>query len=213
MCIRVLLAVVFPDYGTFDLETLSADVLGREAARSRKSHALRAIDGEALFAFRDPLVRETIHALKYGRRRELASVFGECLADVIAEECAYEALFGGVVLIVPIPLSRERLFERGFNQSELIAEKMIAQLPEGSAALSDILVRTENTEHQTRMGSRAERFANAHGCFVLDSGANVRGAHIILLDDVITTGATMQEARRVLLDAGARRVSCLAVAH
>lgn len=213
MCIRVGLAVVFPDHSVFDLSRLSADLLRTEAARSGKSHTLRAVDGEAVFAFRDPLVREAIHALKYSRRRELANVFGECLADMIAEECAYEALFGGVVQVVPIPLSRERLFERGFNQSELIAEKMIAQLPEGSAALSNVLLRVANTEHQTRMGSRAERFANARSCFVLNSRANVRGAHILLLDDVITTGATMQEARRILLDAGARRVSCLAVAH
>lgn len=213
MCIRVGLAVVFPDHDIFDFDALSADTLRDEAARCGKSRTLSAINGEAMFAFRDPLVRSAIHALKYGRRCELAGVFGACLADTIAEECAYEALFGGVVHLVPIPLSRERLLERGFNQSELIAKEMLRVLPEGSAMLSLVLQRTTNTEHQTRMGSRAERFANARGCFSLSPETDVRGAHIILLDDVITTGATMQEARRILLDAGARRVSCLAVAH
>lgn len=213
MCIRVGLAVVFPDHDIFDFDALSADTLRDEAARCRKSRTLSAINGEAMFAFRDPLVRGAIHALKYGRRRELASVFGACLADTIAEECTYEALFGGVVHFVPIPLSRERLLERGFNQSELIARALVAALPQGSAAYADFLTRTKDTEHQTRMHSREARTENARNAFSVRAPNTVRAKRIVLIDDVITTGATMVEARRTLIDAGAREVTCLAVAH
>lgn len=213
VCIRIVLDTIFPKTEIYDWETCTADFLIENAGRALHTRTLRDISGEALFTYRDPIVREAIHALKYRRNRHVAGILGECLADKIAEECAYEKLFGGNMLIVPIPLSRERFLERGFNQSMLIAEALVAALPSGSAAVSEILVRTIDTDHQTRMRTRKERAENTRGVFSVRNQEKINGKHILLVDDVATTGATMREARTALLDAGARRVTCLAVAH
>ncbi|MCI0542404.1 hypothetical protein L0Y69_01445 [bacterium] len=139
------------------------------------------------------------------------------------ESCPPERLFsragGGVVkkrgqfLLVPIPLSKERLQKRGFNQSELIAKYLTRLAPEIFENRSDILARIKNTEHQTLLKNREERLKNLKGSFVVKNPDAIRGKIITLIDDVATTGTTLIEARRALLAAGARRVYGATVAH
>jgi ComF family protein len=113
--------------------------------------------------------------------------------------------------IVPVPLARERLRERGYNQSWELARRLGRAL--GRDACADALFRVRDTAHQLHL-HRAERGANLSGAFVVTPrhAAWVRGAELALVDDVLTTGATAQAAVRTLLAAGARDVRLWVVA-
>ena len=114
--------------------------------------------------------------------------------------------------IVPVPLARERLRERGYNQSWELARRLGRAL--GCEARADALFRVRDTAHQLRL-HRAQRGANLSGAFVVTPrhAAWVRGADVALVDDVLTTGATAQAAARTLLAAGARDVRLWVVAR
>jgi ComF family protein len=141
--------------------------------------------------------REIIHHLKYADRVSLAKPLGRIL-----KECLNAHDFQGA-LILPVPLHRSRERSRGFNQSELIA----AQL--GRPVSTRLLRRRKNTPSQTGL-SRNERKRNLAGAFELS--AKVSGT-IIVVDDVYTTGSTMNEVTRTLKRGGAERVEVLTVAR
>lgn len=116
--------------------------------------------------------------------------------DVLAERAA----------LIPVPLARDRERERGYNQSELLAREIAEswRLP----VWSSVLLRARKTKTQTRL-TPGERLANVAGAFSAASGAGpkLRGAHVVLVDDVITTAATMNACAQALFDAGARIIS------
>ncbi|MBK7613832.1 MAG: ComF family protein [Vitreoscilla sp.] len=113
--------------------------------------------------------------------------------------------FDAVNWVLPMPVSARRLRERGFNQSWELARPLARALR--LAARHDLLLRWRETEHQTGL-SREERNANLRGAFMPAPGARacLGGAHVALVDDVLTTGASAAEAARTLLEAGAARV-------
>jgi ComF family protein len=117
-------------------------------------------------------------------------------ADVVDERSA----------VVPVPLSRERLRDRGFNQCEIIARKVAARWE--IECSSDALRRSESARSQTRL-TPEERLSNVAGAFSVPDSARdaVRGRHLILLDDVVTTGATLRSCASALFAAGARTLS------
>jgi ComF family protein len=143
-----------------------------------------------------------VHALKYGGWRKVARPMGARMArtdwpvDVIAERAA----------LIPVPLARDRHRERGYNQSELLAGVVAGRwsLP----VWTDVLQRQRKTKTQTRL-TPGERLANVAGAFSVAPGAGprLRGAHVLLVDDVITTAATLNACAGTLYDAGARIIS------
>ncbi|MDP3726518.1 MAG: phosphoribosyltransferase family protein [bacterium] len=138
----------------------------------------------------------------------------EMLYEHICEELGERALLHNFVnpLIVPIPLHTKRLRARGFNQAELIAREFVA-LDTSFSVCTDALVRIKDTESQTKMKNREERIKNVTGCFKVSSPEKIKERNIILIDDVYTTGATLNEARGTLLHAGAREVLACTIAH
>ena len=142
-------------------------------------------------------LREIIHHLKYSDRVSLANPLGGIL-----KECLEREDFKGG-LIVPVPLHRSRERTRGFNQAELIA----AQL--GLPVNTGLIRRRKNTPSQTGL-TRNERRRNLAGAFEVRGPVN---GDIILVDDVYTTGSTMNEIARTLKRAGAERVEVLTVAR
>ena len=161
----------------------------------------------ALLPYRNPSVRELMWTLKYRGKQSIARHFGTILAAYINERHPKREN----LLLIPIPLSQKRRCERGFNQTEVIVRACIDHHPQIS--YSNLLVRTKDNEHQARL-SREKRLQNIKGAFAVeDPHKQLRGAYIILIDDVVTTGATMNEARKVLLRAGAKKVTCVAIAH
>jgi ComF family protein len=146
-----------------------------------------------------------VRALKYhgwtSAARDMAARMARLSwpADVIAERAA----------LVPVPLARERERERGFNQASLLCESLAPLWH--TPVWHDVLLRTRATRTQTRL-TPGERSANVHDAFevpVFQSGARdrVRGLHLVLVDDVLTTGATLNACAAALFHAGARTVS------
>jgi ComF family protein len=157
-----------------------------------------------------------IHAAKYRANARATLLLGEALAPPLSEELADKRMFGTFVapLLIPVPLHPKRLRERGFNQSERIAAALLRHLPESGITLAPAtLVRTRSTKSQAHTQSSHERIANMLGAFSVPDPAQVFNRHVILIDDVVTTGATLFAAREALLDAGASDVLCVAVAH
>ena len=156
--------------------------------------------------FIEPL-RQGIHEFKYNGTPDLAQPFAGFMSA--AWEGAASAAEISADLIVPVPLHPKRLRERGFNQSEHLGYHVGREtgIPMAPRALS----RTRHTEHQARLGA-AERKQNVQGAFAADA-VLCAGKHVLLIDDVLTTGTTLCECAMALLAAGAARVSALTLAR
>ncbi|MEY2598196.1 MAG: hypothetical protein RLZZ142_455, partial [Verrucomicrobiota bacterium] len=154
------------------------------------------------------VVRRMIHGLKYEGREYLAPSLGRCLAEGLGDGRLRAPL---VEVLVPVPLHWRRLWGRGFNQALVLARELgrARGLP-----VVEALRRVRDTGTQTRLG-RSERWENLRGAFGLrrGGGARVGGRHVLLVDDVLTTGATLDACARVLRRAGAASVRALAVAR
>jgi ComF family protein len=148
-------------------------------------------------------LRDALHALKFSGRRALASPLG----DLVTEQCA-ESLPGGIDALVPVPLARERERERGFNQSTLLARRIGRRL--AVPIRPGWLARVRSTQPQSDL-SAAERRANVRGAF--RASDRVADRHVLLVDDILTTGATLDACARALRAAGARRIGVLTVAR
>jgi len=159
----------------------------------------------AVFRY-DDASRPLILGLKHGDKTHGVPAFGAWLARA-AGPLAAEA-----DLVVPVPLHRWRLFLRRYNQAALLA-KAVAQA-EGLACAPDLLDRVRATRSQGRMSRRARR-ANMRGAFAVARRhqARLTGARVLLVDDVLTTGATVEAATRCLLRAGAAMVDVLTLAR
>jgi len=200
-----------------DLDKQISDVTPEELLE-KIVHNTKELEEEvlALFDYRDELIRHMIWSLKYKRNQHVARVFGHVLYTYLVEELGDRVLFSDFTdpLLLPIPLSNKRQRERGFNQVEWLAEELIAISGDSFCTLStDTLKRIKHTKSQTSLKNKNERKQNVREAFAVSDPEKVRDRSIILLDDVITTDATMAEARRTLLKAGARQVLCVAVAH
>lgn len=161
------------------------------------------------FIYQDETVRTLVQALKYERIRSLDAWFADALADYLRY---FQIIIPIHALLIPIPLHRQRLRMRGFNQSELIARELAQRF--GIPVRRDLLIKKSATVPQADL-PRRERLTNIAGSFSLAEGAGdiIRGKTIIILDDVKTTGATITEAACMLKYAGARRIWALTVAH
>lgn len=185
----------------------------------RKIPSAKQIDQKyfkPVFSYQNEMVKTAIWEIKYRGHRELAKKFGGLIYDHLLEQIAEEAVFSNFKkpLIMPIPITNKRRRERGFNQTERLAEAIVEK--DGGANfeyLKDCLIKIKETPSQARSTSRSERLRNLENSFEVEDLEKIRGRNIILLDDVITTGATMSEARKTLLRAGAKKVLCVSLAH
>jgi len=143
-----------------------------------------------------------IRALKFSGRRDLASFIGsESASFVVSAGCSPD-----IITFIPAVPSRER--SRGYNQSKLIAEKLSSRL--GIPVQRLLLVNEHGDQKKMHFN---ERFLNILGRFEPAGGADIRGKKILIVDDVFTTGATVNEAARILKKMGARMVFSLTIAR
>jgi ComF family protein len=154
----------------------------------------------------DGAARDLVHKLKYGDRTELALSMGAMMAQAGREVLA------DAEVIVPVPLHRFRLWTRRFNQASALAVVLARQ---GHAPLAhDALVRVKRTRQQVGL-TRAQRADNLQGAFKVRPSARpqLEGRRVLLIDDVLTTGATANAAARALLRGGAAKVDILTFAR
>lgn len=146
-------------------------------------------------------VQNLIHNLKYNGKTEVGILLGERLKNA--------TIYQDIDLILPVPLHQKKLKSRGYNQSTFIAEGVSAKM---EISFSEkILIRTISTESQTKK-SRYNRYENMKAVFKVDKPENIKEKHILLVDDVITTGATLEACTNTLLENGASKVSIAALA-
>ena len=145
-----------------------------------------------------------IYDLKYNGKEEL----GEWLGRVTAEEFAANGFFEGIDMIVPVPITWRRKWHRGYNQSLAIARGVaeVTGLPVSAKALE----RTHFNRSQTQL-SVSERMENVAGAFRLWRKDGIVGRHILLVDDIVTTGATASECGKLLEKGGAEKISVLSI--
>lgn len=163
-----------------------------------------------MFPYRTQLVRACVLEAKFRGNERAQRLLGRALADHLLEWSAEREAFAEGVVIVPVPLSRERRKERGYNQVERIARRAACSAPSISID-ADLLARSRDTLPQTSLSGSARR-ENLKGAFRAAKAPDPSHTYIVF-DDVLTTGSTLESAMNALKDAGARRIYGLALAH
>lgn len=141
--------------------------------------------------YENELIKKMIHLLKYNFVTELAGYFDRLVFDYFQSGREWQKDF----VLLPVPLAKKRFLSRGFNQAELIAQAVKRVL--GNKIEPNVLKRVKFKKPQARLGARA-RLKNIKDNFVLNKNFNLSVKDVVLVDDVYTTGATMQECARVL---------------
>ncbi len=172
-------------------------------SRIRSDEGARVV---AAFAY-GGAIAEAITRFKYGRRPDLARP----LADLLWRALEPHARARGPWLVVPVPLHASRLAERGYNQSALLARRLAGRLS-SARVLPLALARTRDTPRQATLG-RSERLLNVADAFVARRPGRLAGSRVLLVDDVMTTGATLDGCERAIWRAGAREVSVAVLAR
>src|SRR3989344_8253532 len=168
----------------------------------------------SLLSFGDPKVRSAIHEAKYHGSERAFRLLGFVLAEYLRDADDIRGTRLNLVALVPVPLGQERLKERGFNQVEEVAKRAVQEL--GIKIETDLLVRTRETVSQISL-PRNKREKNMRGAFSASprlrrtSTAEISKCTFIVVDDVLTTGATLQSAVDALLEAGAKNIIPLAL--
>jgi ComF family protein len=169
---------------------------GRELGFSRAAAACRY----------GGLARDLILEFKYGRR----TILSRALASLMVECALKRGFLDRADAVVAVPLHERKLRHRGFNQADALAERISSR--SGRPQLRNALVRVEDTRAQTGL-DRESRLANVNGAFAVRDDSSIRGAHILLVDDVMTTGSTLSECAAALRRAGAAEVTVLVAAR
>jgi len=151
--------------------------------------------------YQDLVLKKALWMLKYQGVKHLAKPLAEIVKERIWKKLETENW-----LVVPVPLSKNKLRHRGYNQAELIAKEL------SDNVRADILFKKFHTKSQVEVKNKEERLANIIGSFEIKNPEKIKGKKIILIDDVLTTGATMREAKKVLKQAGAKKVIGIVVA-
>ncbi|MDP1890978.1 MAG: ComF family protein [Gemmatimonadaceae bacterium] len=173
------------------------------------SHSLRGEFLDRIFTFYsydNELFKKAIHGLKYKFVEEISSPLGKILVKEIEK---IEGQIGRPDFIAPVPLHRKRLLERGYNQSELLSLKISEYF--GWPMENKVLARSRRTASQVSLSGGARK-ENVCGAFTVIDSSKVLNRKIVLVDDVTTTGATMEECAKALKLAGAKEVLGVALA-
>ncbi len=197
----LLLDFVFPP-------SADAEAVARATEREVLAHyaPLRHDDRISLASYHHPLVRALVHEAKYHANEHAFTLLGLLLGHHLSRTYKHP------LVLIPVPLSEPRLRERGYNQVERIAEYGRLQRPTITIR-TDILKKVRHTHPQTKL-RRSERLANLRNAFTAQMPANLSAdTHLVLLDDITTTGTTLAETAQALAQAGFTHTTQLAIAR
>jgi len=159
----------------------------------------------------NPQIQAAIQQFKYRFTKELAEYFGDLIAQKLRELSMNK---GKTNILIPVPLHKKRLNYRGFNQAELIAKSVCERV--GDSRISHLLRRVKNTSQQAKLNKK-ERHDNLEDAFVLESGllqeSGLQNSVYFIVDDVCTTGSTLENCAKVLKESGLKKVYGLVVAR
>jgi ComF family protein len=147
-------------------------------------------------------VQHLLHALKYRGNKELGVIMGELMGEGIEQN----SRFSGCDMVIPVPLHQRRQRWRGFNQSEMLAKGVAKAIQK--PLRSDLLVRQVYTSTQTRKG-RYQRWENVDGIFNVVNPDDINGKSVLLIDDVVTTGSTLEACASALVKHPGVKVSIM----
>ncbi|MGZ3749913.1 MAG: ComF family protein [Mucilaginibacter sp.] len=150
-------------------------------------------------------MQQLMHQFKYRGIKKIGNLLGNIAGGQLAKSTA----FNSVDLIIPVPLHKSRLRKRGYNQSTCFAEGLSQKL--GAAVMENNLVRTRSTETQTHK-SRFSRFENMQQVFVIQNPEALVNKHVLLVDDVVTTGSTLEACGAELLKIQGLKLSIATIA-
>jgi ComF family protein len=151
-------------------------------------------------------LRHGLHLLKYKGKKEIGIYFGRMMGNALK----HADRFRNCEIIVPLPLFTEREKKRGYNQAAMIAAGISEELK--IPVLTDAVIRTKSTESQTRK-TRIQRWENMSSKFEVRDNAKISGKHILLVDDVITTGASIEACGLALLEISGLKLSVACLAY
>ncbi len=157
--------------------------------------ALQAAHSEFYFE-KETLIQHLVHQLKYKGNQDIGVYLGELMAHSLMKS----GRFGSIDALIPLPLYPDKERKRGYNQAAVICKGMSAVM--GVPVITDNLVRVRYTDTQTKK-HRTERWENVEGSFIVTNAAALNGKHVLLADDVVTTGATLEAGGSALIKAGA----------
>ena len=174
---------------------------GVSVCSSCHSRSFHFIHNRSAFVYED-LVRDMMHEIKFRRRRHVAQGLGRLWADIVKERIPKD------ITLVPLPMHPKKRRERGFDQAQVLA----AAIAETTGIkYSAILERVKDTPPQSGLHPR-QRVDNISGAFRVKPGHNITGQDFILVDDIYTTGASLNECAKVLIQGGASKVFTMTLA-
>lgn len=167
----------------------------------------------AAMSYKSAVIKKAVHLLKYGGAKILAEPLAELIFKRLKEpgDHIFNWKQGSRAVIIPIPLSGKRLKERGFNQAELIAKHLSNKM--SVIILNNVLYKNRHTYSQVEIKDRGKRLVNLKGSFSVRNPEFIKNKTVFLVDDVSTTGATINEAKKELKKAGAQKVIGLVLAQ
>ncbi|MFA5652135.1 MAG: phosphoribosyltransferase family protein [Candidatus Paceibacterota bacterium] len=170
---------------------------------------------KALFQYKNKISRKAIWAIKYNKNQKILNKFSSLMYEYILEEITDEISFSNFnnPILIPIPMHENNLKRRGYNQSELLAREILKKDDGKNFEISiNALKKIKETPHQSELKNKNDRLKNLKDCFCANRDI-IKNRNIILIDDVITTGTTMNEAAKTLKNAGAKKVIGFSLAH
>lgn len=168
-----------------------------------KNGTLYFKNNKSLFLYKPP-INTVVRKLKYDNRKFLSDTFGNMLAGEVSR------MDHDFDIVIPVPLFPKRQKKRGYNQSELLCGAMKEKLKMNVD--TNVLIKIRNTRTQANL-TRTERMENLSDAFMVKDRKMVKGKTILLVDDVFTTGTTINECAKTLIEAGAKAVYSITLAH
>ena len=172
---------------------------------------------QSLFEYRNPNTKEFVWQIKYAGNPILTKHAGALLADEIQSHIEERGLYiGSGCVIVAIPASKLHIKEKGFNQTDALCKEIQKHIESDAVAyIPHLLIKTKEAPPQVSIHSKEARIKNLVNAFAVEPSLaeKIQNRHVFIIDDVLTTGSTLTEARRALIEAGAKSVTGLTLAH
>ncbi len=211
--IEYILSLILPkDEKILEIENMSEENIFQKIP---KSECLKNQKIKSIFKYKNEITKTVIWEIKYKKNKKIIKKFSKILYEFILEEFSNEMIFSNFKnpLLIPVPMSKNDFKKRGFNQSELMVMEIkkldINNLFEFTP---DLILKTKDTTHQSKLKNKEERLKNLNGCFSINNNI-INNRNIIIIDDVVTTGATMSEIFKILKEAGAKKIIGFSLAH